>query len=101
MSKLQLAVVPLRILHVSLFAILVLFQVMSFPGQFAHMAEESPDLAHLRWPLTIGSELVLFCVQVVIVCTWKLLTMVKEGRIFSDRSLVWVDAILVAIGTAW
>ena len=84
-----------------LFGILVLFQVMSFPGQFAHMAEESPDLASLRWPLTIVAELVLLCVQIVIVCTWKLLTMVKDDRIFSERSLVWVDAIVWAIGAAW
>ena len=39
--------------------------------------------------------------QVVIVCTWKLLTMVQDDRIFSDESLVWVDAIVAAIGAAW
>ena len=40
MNWAQRAVVPLRIFLASLFAILVLFQTMSLPGQFAHMAEE-------------------------------------------------------------
>ncbi len=101
MHKLHLAVEPLRVLLVALFAFLVLFQVMSLPGEFRHMAEESPDLAHLRWPLTAVAVLVLLCVQVVIVCTWKLLTMVTEERIFSERSLTWVDAIVWAIAAAW
>jgi hypothetical protein len=101
MQKVHLAVAPLRVLLVLLFAFLVLFQVMSLPGQFAHMAEESPELAYLRWPMTTVAVLELLCVQVVIVCTWKLLTMVKDGRIFSERSLAWVDAIVWAIFAAW
>ena len=80
-----------------LFGILVLLQTMSLPGQFAHMAEESPDMAYLRWPLTAVSVFWVLCVQVVIVSTWKLLTRVKNDRIFSESSLVWVDAIVWAI----
>ena len=101
MQQLRLAVVPLRVLLVALFGLLVLLQVMSLPGQFAHMAKEEPDLAHLRWPLTAVTVLILVCVQVVIVCTWKLLTMVVRDRIFSDHALAWVDAIVWAIGAAW
>ena len=44
------AVAALRVFLVVLFGILVLFQTMSLPGQFAHMAQESPDMAYLRWP---------------------------------------------------
>jgi hypothetical protein len=95
------AVAPLRVFLVLLFGILVLFQVMSLPGQFAHMAEESPDLAYLRWPLTAVSVFWVLCVQVVIVSTWKLLTLVKKDRIFSEASLVWVDAIVWSIVAAW
>jgi hypothetical protein len=95
------AVAPLRVFLVLLFAVLVLFQVMSLPGQFAYMAKESPDLAYLRWPLTAVTVFWVLCVQVVIVCTWRLLTLVKRDRIFSDASLVWVDMILWAIAAAW
>jgi DUF2975 family protein len=86
---------------VLLFVVLIPFETLSLPGQFAHMAEESPELAYLRWPLTAVTVFWVLCVQVVIVSTWKLLTMVKKDRIFSDASLVWVDTIVWAIVAAW
>src|SRR5215207_1323078 len=91
------AVLLLRVFLASLFAILVLLQVMSLPGQFAHMAEESPDKAFLRWPLTAVSIFWVLCAQVVIVCTWRLLSLVHRDQIFSSRSLRWVDAIVLAV----
>ena len=84
-----------------LFGILILFQVMSLPGQFAHMAEKSPDMAYLRWPATAVTVFWVLCMQVVIVCTWKLLGMVKSDRIFSQASFVWVNGIVWAIGAGW
>lgn len=97
----RLAVLALRIVLVVAFLLLLLFQVMSIPGQFAHMAQENPDRAHLQWPLTIFFILEVACVQVVIVSTWKLLTMVKQDRIFSRGALGWVDAIVWAIAAGW
>ncbi len=101
MTKTHRVVGPLRVLLVLLFGALVVGQVVSVPGELAQMAQESPDRAHLRWPLTALGVLVLLCVQVVIVSTWNLLTLVKEDRIFSERSQVWVDAIMWAVGVAW
>ena len=43
----------------------------------------------------------VLCIQVVIVSTWKLLTLVKNDRIFSDAAMVWVNAIIGAIVAAW
>jgi hypothetical protein len=97
----RLAVTGLRIVLVAAFLLLVLFQVMSLPGQFAHMAAENPERAWLQWPLTIFAILEVACVQVVIVSTWKLLTMVKRDQIFSRRAFVWVDVIMWAIAAAW
>jgi hypothetical protein len=94
-------VAALRVFLVVFFAILVLFQTMSLPGQFAYMAKEHPEDAYLRWPATAVTVFWVLCVQVVIVSTWKLLTLVKEDRIFSEVSLGWVDAIVWAIGAAW
>lgn len=100
--NLALRAVPLlRVFLVVMFAVLVLLQVLSLPGQFRYMAQESPDMAYLRWPLTVLSIFWVACVQVVIVSTWKLLTLVKHDRIFSDESLPWVDAIVWAITAAW
>lgn len=45
-------VLPLRVFLVVLFGVLVMLQTFSLPGQFAHMAKESPDMAYLRWPAT-------------------------------------------------
>jgi len=92
---------PLRLFLVLLFGVLVLLQVVSLPGQFAHMAQESPELAYLRWPMTAVSVFWVLCVQVVIVSTWKLLALVEDDRIFSAASMVWVDAIVRAIAVAW
>ncbi len=95
------AVGPLRVFLVLLFGILVMLQTLSLPGQFAYMAEESPEQAYLRWPMTIVTVFWVLCIQVVIVSTWKLLTLVERDRIFSDAALRWVDAIVWAIVAAW
>lgn len=95
------AVLPLRVLLVLTFALLVVFQVLSMPGQFAHMAHEHPDDAWLRWPMTAWSTLEIGCVEVVIVCTWRLLGLVQADRIFTERALAWVDVIVAAVGTGW
>ena len=84
-----------------LFGILVFFETVSLPGQFAYMAEQSPSDAYLRWPATAVSVFWVLCVQVVIVATWKLLSLVKHDRIFSEASMAWVNAILWAIAAAW
>src|SRR4051794_34561878 len=101
MLKAHLAIPPLRGLLVLAFALLVMFQTFSLPGQWAHMAEESPEHPYLRCPLTVFSAVELACMQAVIVCTWKLLAMVREDRIFSEAALRWVDGIVWAIGVGW
>jgi hypothetical protein len=95
------AIAPLRVFLVLLFGILVVFQTMSLPGQFAYMARESPQDAGLRWPLTAIAAFLVLCAQVVLVCTWQLLTLVKKDRIFTQASLRWVDGIVWAIAAGW
>ena len=91
----------LRFLLGLAFTALAVAQVVVLPAVFGRWSEESPDLAHLRWPMLTVSVLVLLCVQVVIVCTWRLLTMVQEGSIFSEDSFTWVNAILAAVAAGW
>lgn len=95
------AITALRVFLVVLFGVLVVLQTMSLPGQFAHMAKESPEQAYLRWPATAVAVFLVLCVQVVIVSTWKLLSRVRDDSIFSEESLRWVDVIVWAIGAAW
>ncbi|CAB4906861.1 DUF2975 domain-containing protein [Rhodococcus fascians] len=101
LSGYRAVVLLLRLFLAALFAVLVLMQVMSLPGQFAHMAQESPESAYLQWPLTIVSIFWVLCIQVVVVATWKLLTMVNRNAIFTRASLVWVDTITWSIVAAW
>ncbi|WP_026874505.1 DUF2975 domain-containing protein [Jiangella gansuensis] len=101
MTTMGRAVGLLRVLLAVLFAGLVVAQVAILPGTLAYLAEEEPDLAYLRWPMLVFSIVELVCVQVVIVCTWKLLTMVKADRIFSEAAFAWVNTIVWSMGTAW
>ena len=90
----------LRVLLGLAFVALVLAQVRILPAMYDDWVRESPELAGTQWLLAV-SVLELLCVQVVIVCTWKLLTLVKADRIFSDDALVWVNAIVAAMAAAW
>jgi hypothetical protein len=101
MLSVRRVVLPLQVFLVLLFGVLVVFQTMSLPGQFAHMARENPADAGLRWPATAITVFWVLCVQVVIVAVWRLLMLVKKDRIFHEGSLVWVDVILWAVFAAW
>lgn len=101
MLSLRVLVPVLKAVLVVVLLLTLLLQVMSIPGQFAYMAEQEPDLAYLRWPLTVWGIAVLVCAQVVVVAIWRLLTLVTDGSIFSVESFRWVDAVLVAMTVAW
>lgn len=101
MRRSRLVVSTLRILLVLAFVSLVVAQVGVLPTAWSRMAADAPDLGHLRWPTLVVALLEVLCVQVVIVCTWKLLALVERGRIFHEAAHVWVDAIVWAIAAAW
>lgn len=101
MKRLDRTVALLRVVLVVAFLALLAAQTLVVPGTLAYQAAESPEDAYLRWPLLVFLVLELLCAQVVIVCTWRLLTMVRDDVIFSDTSLVWVDTIVGAIAAAW
>ncbi|WP_410676227.1 DUF2975 domain-containing protein [Amycolatopsis sp. cmx-4-68] len=95
------AVAALRVFLVVLFGVLIVFQTLSLPGGIAYHTQQNPHDAPLRWPLTAIAVFLVLCVQVVLVATWKLLTLVKKDRIFTTASLKWVDAIVWAVAAAW
>ena len=57
-------------LSVFFFLVLVL-QFFSFPGQFRYMAQQEPENAHLRWPLTFLFILIFLAVEILIVTVWQ------------------------------
>lgn len=100
MHKTERLVGVLRVLLALAFAALLLAQVRVLPATYDDWVRQSPESAHSPWLLVVA-VLVLLCVQVVIVCTWKLLTMVKDDRIFSEASMGWVNVIVGAMAAAW
>jgi hypothetical protein len=94
-------VTVLRALLGLAFTALVLAQVTVLPWLVGEAGDEWPQLAPLRMPLLAVAVAELLCVQVVIWCTWELLTLVEEDRIFSESAFGWVHAILGAVVAAW
>lgn len=90
-------IVSLKTLIVVMVALLLLCQVIVVPDLARSMAGQYPELASLRVPGIIVAVLFLLCVQVVLVCVWRLLSMVRAASIFSERAYFWVDVILGAI----
>ncbi len=65
---------PLVLLKIALsvfFFLVLVLQFFSFPGQFRYMAEQEPENAHLRWPLTFLFVLIFLAVEILIVTVWK------------------------------
>lgn len=101
MNGLRLAVVPLRVVLVLTFLVLLVAQVLSFPGSFMHSLRVGADGTAVALGLLVLQEIGVLTIQVVVVCTWRLLTLVRQGRVFTPSSIRWVDAIIWAVGVAW
>jgi hypothetical protein len=101
MTHLRSVVVPLRVLLVVVFAALALAQVRGVPAVLPDLADPTLEREVMRAAMLVVGVLALACVQVVLVCTWKLLTLVTDDRIFSDRALPWVNGIVRAVVTGW
>lgn len=74
---------------------LVVILTLSMPGGL------SDEPALVRIPVQIALSAVILCVLAVIVCIWRLLTLLRRDRIFSEASRRWVDAIVWALGSGW
>ncbi len=65
------------------------------------MAHESPQDAHLRWPLTIIVGAVLLSLELIVLSLWKLLTLVKEKTILTHASQKWMNLMIFGISLTW
>ncbi len=101
MTHLRRVVLPLQILLVIVFAALLAAQVWGVPALLPDLAEPTLEREFMRWTMLTVSVLGLVCVQVVIVSTWKLLTMVTDDRIFTTTALPWVNAIVRSTVVGW
>jgi len=93
-------IVILQALIAGLIALLLFCQIVVIPQTAASMATLYPEFAQLRVPgILIGVAFAL-CAQVLLVCVWRLLALVRVGSIFRSTSFVWVDVALGAVVVA-
>ena len=59
--------------------------------------EAGGDIAEVRAPILMIAVTGILAIQVVLVCTWRLSTMVRKGTVFSSAAFRWVDIVIGAI----
>ena len=77
----------------------VTIQTIIIPVLANEMAMVHPEVDYLQIPITVLAVLVLAGFEVVLLCIWKLLSMVHEDSIFSGRSFRYVNIIVGALLT--
>ncbi|WP_136517408.1 MULTISPECIES: DUF2975 domain-containing protein [Cellulomonas] len=92
----RVAVLALRAVIVLVLGGTLLLQTFMLPSLLTDAPEEDAALAHLRWPVLVIGILMVGCVQVALVCVWRLLTMVRRDTVFSRGAFRWVDVVIGA-----
>jgi hypothetical protein len=78
----------------------VFVQVVMLPLVFDDMDGADEEVLDLRLPLLVLIFLGIVTTQVVVVCVWRLPTMVRRGTVFSHGAFRYVDVIIAAIVAA-
>jgi hypothetical protein len=101
MTHLRRVVLPLRVLLAIAVVGLLAAQIWAVPAVLPDIADPSLERSVVRGTMFVVAVLGLASVQAVVVCTWRLLTMVTDDRIFSAGALRWVDGIVRAVVLGW
>ncbi|MEU3450705.1 DUF2975 domain-containing protein [Streptomyces thermolilacinus] len=96
----NLPVLGLRAVLVMLLAGSVFVQAVMVPLLAADLEEVGGDLAHLRVPVLVILLLGIVTAQVVLVCVWRLVTMVRRGTVFSHDAFRYVHIVIGAMVAA-
>ncbi|MFD5430053.1 DUF2975 domain-containing protein [Streptomyces sp. NPDC127084] len=96
----NLTVLALRLVLVALLAGSLFVQTVMVPLLAGDMEGLDPDVAYLRTPTLMITVLGLMSAQVVLVCVWRLVTMVRRGTVFSDGAFRYVDVVIGAFTAA-
>jgi heme/copper-type cytochrome/quinol oxidase subunit 2 len=81
-------------------ALSLMLQFLSFPGQFRYMAEQEPDNAYLRWPLTALAFTMILAVQIIVVSVWKIVNAL-EKELGKKTQLKFVNYAIAALSYIW
>jgi hypothetical protein len=95
-----LTILTLRIVLAMVLAGSVFVQVVMVPLLAIDLNDLDPDYAYLRTPLLVIVVLGIVSIQVVLVCVWRLVTMVRRGTVFSHAAFRYVDVVIGAVAAA-
>ena len=90
----------LKVVFSALLALLLMLQFFSFPGQFRYMAEQEPENADLRWPLTALAFLVILAAEVIVISVWKIVDALEKERGHAIQ-LKFVNYAITALAFIW
>lgn len=92
----NLVVVALKVVLACALAGSLVVQVLMVPLLWADL-DDAPS--GVRVPLVAIVVLGIVCLQVIAVCLWRLLTMVRRGTVFSHAAFRYVDVVIAATAT--
>lgn len=93
----NITVLALRAVLTALLAGSVFVQVVLVPLLAIDMRHElNPALGYIRVPFLAMAVLGVLAAQVVLVCVWRLTTMVRRGTVFSETAFRYVNVIIGA-----
>ncbi len=81
-------------------ALSLMLHFLSFPGQFRYMAEQEPENAYLRWPLTALAFTMILAVQIIVVSVWKIVDAL-ERELGKKTQLKFVNYAIAALSYIW
>lgn len=96
----KLTVLALRAVLAALLTGSVFIQAVMVPLLAIDMEGLDPDVAHLRVPVLVIVVLGVATAQVVLVCVWRLVTMVRLGTVFSHAAFRYVHLVTGAFAAA-
>ncbi|GAA3501677.1 DUF2975 domain-containing protein [Streptomyces prasinosporus] len=96
----RLTVLALRAVLVALLAGSAFVQAVMVPLLASDLEGLDADHAHLRTPFLLVVVLGVVTAQTVLVCVWRLVTMVRRGTVFSHAAFRYVHIVIGAFVAA-
>jgi Protein of unknown function (DUF2975) len=96
----KLTVHALRAVLVALLAGTVFVETVMVPLLALDLGHLDADYQYLRTPFLVITVLGVVTVQVVLVCVWRLVTMVRRGTVFSHAAFRYVHVAIGAVVAA-
>lgn len=94
------AILALRIVLACALVGSLFVQAVMVPLLLNDMRGADPEVLDLRAPLVVLVVLGIMTTQVVMVCVWRLLTMVRRGTVFSHAAFRYVNIVIGAFAVA-